>query len=134
MADAVTTHVLYESAAHLVVKFTNASDGAGEAAVTKVDVSALTPACAEVDLLKILYATAGMAVQVLWGATSDVVAWLVPPDQAGCFDFSEIQPGGIRNNAGAGKTGDIKFTTVGASSGDTYSLILVLKKRATAEL
>jgi hypothetical protein len=31
-------------------------------------------------------------------------------------------------NAGSGKTGDILFTTVGHSSGDTYSIILELVK------
>ena len=34
----------------------------------------------------------------------------------------------VVGNAGSGKTGDIKFTTVGHSSGDTYTIILYLKK------
>jgi hypothetical protein len=134
MADAVTTQVLYESASDYVAKFTNVSDGTGEAAVTKVDVSALSPAAAELDLVEIIYATAGMSVQILFGATADVVAWLVPPDQHGKFNFRKIEPGKIRNNAGTGKTGDIKFTTVGHTAGDTYSIILVCKKRLTAEV
>ena len=36
--------------------------------------------------------------------------------------------GGIPNNAGSGVTGDIDSTTVGHSSGDAYSIILVLNK------
>ena len=36
--------------------------------------------------------------------------------------------GSIPNNAGSGVTGDIDFTTVSASSGDAYSIILVLHK------
>ncbi len=38
------------------------------------------------------------------------------------------QFGGIPNNSGSGKTGDIDFTTVGHSNGDSYSIILVLTK------
>ena len=33
------------------------------------------------------------------------------------------------NNAGSGVTGDIDFTTVGHSSGDAYSIILILNKK-----
>jgi hypothetical protein len=34
----------------------------------------------------------------------------------------------LPNNAGSGKTGDIQFTTIGASSGDTYTVILEVIK------
>ena len=36
--------------------------------------------------------------------------------------------GGLPNNAGSGVTGDVQFTTVGHSSGDTYTIILYLRK------
>jgi hypothetical protein len=132
MADAVATQILFESASDIVIKCTNVSDGTGESAVTKVDVSALTPATAEVSIDKIIYATDGMAVRILWDASSDVVAWLVPQNQHGVFDFTKIAPGGLLNNAGSGVTGDIQFTTVGHSSGDTYCIILVCRKRVLA--
>jgi hypothetical protein len=134
MADAVATQILYESKSHISLKFTNVSDGTGEADVVKVDVSALATPCAEVDILKIEYATDGMAVRVEWDATTDVVAWLVPANQHGCFDFTRDPPGGLRNDAGTGKTGDVLFTTVGHTSGDTYAIIMHLKKRQTAEI
>lgn len=132
MADAVATQILFENKSDLVMKFTNISDGTGESAVTKVDVSALTPAATEVSIDKIIYATDGMAVRILWDATTDVPAWLVPASQQGCFDFTKDPPGGLINNAGTGITGDIQFTTVGHTSGDTYSIILVMRKRALA--
>lgn len=128
MADAVATHILYESADQLVVKFTNISDGTGEAAVTKVDVSALTPAASEVWVEKIHWATYGMAVRILWDATADTVMWLVPQDGDGCIDFTKTIAGRLKNDAGAGKTGDIQFTTVGHTAGDTYSILLELRK------
>ena len=41
MADAVTSQTLFDGDKHVVMKFTNISDGTGESAVKKVDVSAL---------------------------------------------------------------------------------------------
>lgn len=126
MADAVTTQTIIDGAQNVVMKFTNVSDGTGEAAVTKVDVSALSGAPERVRIMKVHYATSGMAVRILWNATADVVAFLVPPDGDGCHDFSCF--GGIPNNGGAGVTGDIAFTTVGHTAGDTYTIILEMKK------
>lgn len=124
MADAVTSQTLLDGGKNIVMKFTNISDGTGEAAVTKVDVSALNAAGVKIN--KIHYSTYGMAVRILWDATADVVAWLVPQDSDGTYDFTPF--GGIQNNAGAGVTGDIQFTTVGHTSGDTYSIILEMAR------
>lgn len=134
MADAVATTVLSESAVHYEALFTNISDGTGESAVTKIDVSALTPACAEVDILWMWFSTDGMAVRVLFDATTDTVGWLVPANQTGLIDFQKTFKGGLRNNSGTGKTGDVQVTTVGHSVGDTYSIILHCRKRTTAEV
>ena len=41
MADAVTSQTIQDSQTTAVLKFTNVSDGTGESAVKKVDVSAL---------------------------------------------------------------------------------------------
>ncbi len=131
MVDAVTTQILNDGMKNAVIKFTNVSDGTGEAAVVKVDVSALSGNPDEVRIDKIWYSTDGMAVQILWDATADEVAWLIPANQSDTIDFGNFCPGGfggINNNAGAGKTGDISFTTVGHTSGDTYSIILWCSK------
>jgi hypothetical protein len=129
MADAVATQVLHESASDLVVKLTNISDGTGESGVTKVDVSALTPACTDLRLEEIIYSTVGMAVELLWDASSAVFAWGLPQDRSGRVNFRHMGMAGfLPNNGGAGKTGDLKLSTIGATSGDTYSIILVLAK------
>ena len=41
MADAVTSQTIVDGERNCVMKFTNVSDGTGESAVKKVDVSAL---------------------------------------------------------------------------------------------
>lgn len=128
MADAVSTHILFQAADQLVVKLTNVSDGTGESAVTKVDVSALTPAASSVEIEQIHWTTSGMSVQILWDATADTVAWVCGIDSSGCIDFTKFPPGRLKSNAGAGVTGDVQFTTVGHTSGDSYSIVLVLRK------
>ena len=40
----------------------------------------------------------------------------------GVLDFSDF--GGLQNTSGSGKTGDINLTTTGASSGDSYMIVL----------
>lgn len=131
MADAVTTQVLYDGQAEACIKFTNISDGTGEAAVTKVDVSTLAvglngSAPTGVLIEEVYAATAGMGVDILWGADTDVLALHIPADQLHELCFDEYA---IANNAGTGKTGDIKFTTVGHSAGDRYTIILRLRKK-----
>lgn len=123
MADAVATQVLVNNPARLVLKFTNVSDGTGEAAVLKVDVS--TYGCAGVVINKLYASTFGMGVDILWDATADVLCWHVPADTTYSMDFS---PFSLVNNAGTGKTGDVMFTTVGHTAGDRYSIILDMRK------
>jgi hypothetical protein len=126
MADAVTSQILVDGAKNTVMKFTNVSDGTGESAVLKVDVSALQGAPTSVRIDKIHAATFGMAVNIIWDADTDVTCFVVPTDCAGCFDFTGF--GGLKNNAGTGVTGDIRFTTIGHTSGDTYTIILEMSK------
>lgn len=126
MADAVTSQTLVDGPRNAVLKFTNVSDGTGESAVLKVDVSALQGAPSSVRIDKIHAATFGMAVNILWDADTDVTCFVVPTDCGGCFDFCHF--GGLKNNAGTGVTGDIRFTTIGHTAGDTYTIILELSK------
>ena len=131
MADAVTSQTLFDGDKHVVMKFTNISDGTGESAVKKVDVSALESdiygnTCTGVAIEKIWWQCIGMKVRMFFDATSDKFIIELGENQSGYHDYSEF--GGIKNNAGSGKTGDIDFTTVGHSSADTYTIILKMRK------
>lgn len=126
MADAVASQTLIDAERNVVMKFTNISDGTGESAVLKVDVSALSGAPSRVRIIRIHGSTAGMGVDILWDATADVLAWHFPPDSVETLDFSRF--GGLQNNAGSGITGDVLFTTFGHSTGDRYSIILEMIK------
>lgn len=127
MADAVTTQTIIDGERNLVIKFTNLSDGTGEAAVTKIDVSALSASrdnqpCTGVAIRRIWAMTSGVSVDILWEATVDVLALRIPAGEDIDWDFLCFN--GLTNNAGAGVTGDVAFTTTGAAAGDSYSIIL----------
>ena len=65
MADAVTSTTILDSDKDFIVQLTNVSDGSGESAVTKIDVSGLNSntlngkSCSGVKLLKVYYSILG---------------------------------------------------------------------------
>lgn len=131
MADAVTSQTIQDGERTAILKFTNVSDGTGESAVKKVDVSALTKnsagqTCTSVSVARIYWATVGMSVKLEFDASTNVLLLGLPADSTG-DEFYDLFSG-IPNNAGSGVTGDIDFTTTAHSSGDSYSIILVLNK------
>ena len=136
MADAATSTILLDSDRLAVIQLTSTSDGNGESAVTKVDVSALQPnnfgkACTSVRLAKICYSTFGMSAKLLWVATTPTICWDLNENYADSEDFTEF--GGLVNTAAAGgKTGDIALTTTGHTSGDSYVIVLTVIKNYAA--
>ena len=137
MADAVTSQIIGDnvSAKNILVKLTNISDGTGESAVAKVDVSTLAKsregdACSRVNIEEIYYDIFGMRVDLLWNASSNVICKVLGANGAlssqGYMDFRNF--GGLTNNAGSGVNGDLLLTTTGHTSGDHYTIILKLSK------
>jgi Ethanolamine utilization protein EutJ (predicted chaperonin) len=131
MADAVTSQTLLDGERLAIMKFTNISDGTGESAVTKVNVSALARsnsglACTGVTINKITSVCHGMEVRMYWDATTDVPFFLSTINTNYENDFSRI--GGITNNAGAGKNGNVVFSTSDQTAGDTYTVVLEMVK------
>ena len=128
MADAVTATTVEDGPREAVFYLTNTSDGTGESAVTKVDVSALSSlqdgtACTGVRIKKITFTNVGMGVKLLWDASTDVIAAELPADYSDTLDYSDMS--GLPNVAASGgNTGDIQLTTVGHSNGDTYSIVI----------
>lgn len=128
MADAVTSQTLQDGPRSAILKFTNLSDGTGESAVTKVNVSTLTTnrgvACSGCSIELIQYNVTGMQVTILWDATTDVPALVL--EGRGTFDFTQTSQ--ITNNSGTGKNGNILFTTTNHTAGDSYSIIMKVVK------
>ena len=132
MADAVSSTTIIDGTHRAVIQLTNLSDGTGESAVTKVDVSGLNAkadgtACSGVTLEKVHHSVTGFTqVQLFWDATTNTVALALAESSNGHMDFSNF--GGIQNTSSSGKTGDILLTTIGAANLDSYVIVLDLLK------
>lgn len=129
MADAVSATTIVDDDKRLLVQLTNLSDGTGEDAVNKVDVSGLATrsfdgtTCTGVKINKIYHSVVGFTqVQLFWDATANTVAVALAQDSNGHMDFSTF--GGLQNTSASGKTGDILLTTLGAASNDSYVIVL----------
>jgi hypothetical protein len=131
MADAVASQTLFDGERKAIMKFTNASDGTGETNIVKVNPASLSPsnaggACDRVTITKITALTHGMEVVMKWKASTPVVIETIPPNNSYQQDFEKI--GGLTNNAGTGVDGAITFTTLDASAGDAYTVVLEMVK------
>lgn len=130
MADAVTSQTIFQGDKQVIMKFTNISDGTGESGVVKVNVANLAKyqgqSCVAVQIDRIYAATSGMDVRMYWEASSPALIAAIPQNVMNTYDFDLF--GGIDNNAGAGKTGNITFSTAGQTAGDSYTIILVMRK------
>jgi Tfp pilus assembly protein PilN len=133
MADTVGFQILQDGPRNVVAKWTDVSDGTGQTNFLALDVDTLSgfngliPDAVRIE--RIDYSLEGMSVKILWDATVPVLAWEITPDADNTLHFKQF--GGLVNNAGAGKTGDILFTTIGASAGDSYSIVLSMVKHYT---
>jgi hypothetical protein len=132
MAIEVTSQTLFDNDLKALMAFTAlAGDATNEAAVLKVDVSALAvnaqgKTCDRVSISRIWALATTLSVQLLWDATTDVLAIQLPAGTHVELDFRDF--GGLRNNAGAGVTGDVMLTTTGAAAAAGYTLVLELIK------
>lgn len=120
MADSVSTVTLFSNSKRAAFVFNNLSDGTGESAVAKVDISALVGAPTRVKIARVFGNTVGMAVRVLFDHTTDDTVLILQ----GEFDMDFRQYGGLQDPASTGGSGDILFTTAGHTSGDSYCICM----------
>ena len=126
MAIATTVQTLHEGPRNLVMQWTGVSDGAGsENLVNKVDVSTLTPTCDAVSVRKITGTVDFGIVELYWDALTPVKF----AELSGTIDLDYDRIGGLRNNAGGGKTGDLLLSTVGFELDSTYNLQVEMIKK-----
>jgi hypothetical protein len=117
----MAVQILEQGPRNLVVKVS------GTAGANILDVSTLTPPCEDLRVMKIIYDSPidPTAVTTITGdATADVTLFtLSGPGDTYCFH----KFGGLVNNAGAGKTGDVIVTT----GDDAVTVVLHLRKVRT---
>lgn len=128
MADTVDTLTVFRGTRRQAYRFTNVSDGTGESAVIKVDISTLVgpdgTAPTAVAVEEILWNMQGFtSVRLFWDhTTDDEIAVL-----SGNGYKNLVKVGGLMDPRSTGGTGDVLLTTAGAVSGAVYDITLVLK-------
>ena len=131
MADTVDTKVLYNGKRRYIVQLTNISDGTGESGVTKVDISTITtpgftPTYSTIDMID--YSIQGFtSVRLHWDHTTDDEIAVLPAG-SGTLYYQSV--GGNVDPRTAGDTGDVKLTTAGSASGNTYNIVLYMRMKS----
>lgn len=133
MAATAASQTLLDGERVAIMKFTfSTTDTTGETNVVKVNPASLAAsnsgggACDAVTIQKITALTHGLEVVISWDATTPLVCETIPQNTQYTQDYSKI--GGLVNNAGAGKTGKIVFSTLDQSAGDAYTVVLEMTK------
>jgi len=131
MANSFTSQTLLDGSRNAILKLTGVLDTSDLALQAAISMSSLTqggsaaaPTSVRID--KIEYSISDqLEVQLLWEATANV---LILP-LAGREDMCFREAGGLQNNAGAGKTGNILIRTTGWTSGtQVFTLIITMVK------
>jgi hypothetical protein len=132
MANSFDVQVLSEGSRNAVIKLTGVLTSSDLPLTTAVDITTLnqggigpTPTAVRIDYIDYSIADQ-LEVQLLWDATTPKE--LLPIAGRGRMPFNNF--GGLQNNAGAGKNGNIKILTTGYTSGtQVFSVILELVKQ-----
>jgi len=128
MVDTVVVEKQFEGAKHVYYLFTNKSDGTGESAVSKIDISTLTSDGRTPTALSLIdiggHVSGFNYVELLWDHTTDVSIGVFDGD----ISLSHDQFGG-QHDTGSGGTGDILLTTSGGASGSSYQLLTKWRKK-----
>lgn len=126
MAITVTKQVMVDGPQHAVVKLHLVSGAAADVTnQSLLDVSTLEDSPALVKIMSLNVFSADMDIDLHWDATANVDILTLPVGENNSkFTFF----GGLTNNAGAGVTGDILFSTRGAAADTEATIILQLQK------
>ena len=130
MPDTVTTNVIFAGKKKYAVQFTGISDGTGEAAVIKVDISTLVnllgQPCVRTAIEEVKWDIQGFSsVRFLWDHTTDDTAAVM--SGRGAVSYAHL--GYLFDPRSAGGTGDLLLTSIGAAVGATYDITVVLQLR-----
>lgn len=126
MASDIT--ILHEGDRNVIVRvISGATDVAAE---TILDPTTLTPACTDLVLRRVQYDIAsGVIAELLWDATANKPCLSMSGQNSGALKFEWF--GGIKNDAGAGKTGSILLTTTGVAAAPSFTFIAEFVKAGT---
>jgi hypothetical protein len=118
MANSSNTQILRDGYRNFVIRLTGEIDMSGtpaDIALTQLtDITTMSPPCLALRVDRVKYSLphgSPLDVQLWWKATTPILFYGV----SGGDDAEFANFGGITNNAGVGKTGDIWWSTSGAT-------------------
>jgi len=128
MANTITKTERLDGSRKYVLEVEITGDGSGdETAASLIDVSGLSPAANAIAIEKIYWALDGFSARLLWDATTDVDAFVMPEGEGG-IDFRMVGAP-LQNTSGAGKTGDLLLASTGlGATGRGFIRIEAYKK------
>lgn len=127
MANTVARRVILNGSRNYVVEFTVVGDGTGEETLTRINETSGDMGT-DNKIMSINYVLNGFNAKLYFDASTDLFAWGLDSDKQETVKFNKV--GGLVNNAGTGKTGDLLITTTGLGIGDSGSIIVWFRKKA----
>ena len=127
MANTITYQTIIDGARNTVIKVSGVLDTSNLSSTVIVDPATLVPVPTQLRIDHIDYSISDqLELRLQWDATTPVD--IMPLAGRGRMSFWNI--GGLQNNAGASKTGKIKLSTDGYTSGtQIFTLILDMVKQ-----
>lgn len=137
MANTKVTQNVLQGSTERVVMFTLVSDGSQEtnAVVYNASAAGFVPSTSVNSRIMAISwsmssgSTAGVlaTARLLYDATTKIVAWSIPANNAGHIDFHDVGGLNLGQMGASGATGNILLTTLGLIVGDSLSLVLHIK-------
>jgi hypothetical protein len=126
---AVSTQVLESGPRNTIIKVFFTGDVGGDLTDSVIyDASAYSPITTNDKLRSVFYNLNGFDAVLYWDANTNVP--IISLDQGLLKDVPFFpEGGGLPNNGGAGRTGDILMTTNGLTTGNDGYIILYVNKR-----
>lgn len=131
MADTVDVKTTFNGRKHKVFSLQNRSDGTGESAVQKVDISTFTDPVGNTAT----YSAVDRIVWSVWGFNYVLLEWdhttndeIATLSGQGDADWSAV--GGRVDPRTSGDTGDVLLTTSGTTANSGYDITLYLRPKA----
>lgn len=124
---AVTSQTIVDGSRISVISTVIVGNGGDLTDQVIYDASSFVDPTTDNKIMWIKHSMVGFSGFLSWDATANIVFYPIPAEEAQHTSFVEF--GGIINNAGAGKTGDILLTTSGLGSGDTGLIIFQINKK-----
>lgn len=126
MPNTIAKQLILNGTRNYITKVTIVGDGSGEE--TALLLNSTTGDLGTADKLMAVQASfTGFSGTLLWDASTDVKITQIVADKD--VHLKWYKYGGLTNNSGTGKTGDILLSTIGLGAGDVGEITLYLKKK-----